>query len=482
MRSALILVLTGALAGQAGFSYEDPEAAFVTAVRVSSLSEATRIAVVTTGEVRFRADRVHNPERIFFDIFGAKPKIDGKIFAVIPVNDSLLKSIRVAETRRGVTRVVLDLTSDAEHSVSQLSNPERLIIEMRPAGGPKKTAAPEPLAITAGPVKVSIPEPKPLQSGTSQATPTPPLETEALPTPAPPSPAAAPSQAPQVAAPEANPSPNPPLASPAKPTTTKGRGSLIRALGLKVGRIVIDAGHGGNDHGTTSPRGIIEKELVLDIAKRLGALIEEKMGSEVVYTRTDDRYVALEDRTAIANRKQADLFLSIHANSSTRYPNIDGPETFYLNFSSSREAMEIAARENASSQKSVHELEGLLKKITLNDKIEESREFASRVQGAVFSLAAKSNPAAQNRGVKKAPFVVLIGASMPSILVEIGFLTNRQEEALLKRPDYRQRLAEALLGGVTQYAQTLSHYQPTPKEPKAGRAGPETLPIAGSLK
>jgi len=272
------------------------------------------------------------------------------------------------------------------------------------------------------------------------------------------------------------------LASPAKPTTTKGSSSLIRALGLKVGRIVIDAGHGGNDHGTTSPHGIIEKELVLDIAKRLGALIEEKMGSEVVYTRTDDRYVALEDRTAIANQKQADLFLSIHANSSTRYPNIDGPETFYLNFSSSREAMEIAARENASSQKSVHELEGLLKKITLNDKIEESREFASRVQGAVFSLAAKSNPAAQNRGVKKAPFVVLIGASMPSILVEIGFLTNRQEEALLKRPDYRQRLAEALLGGVTQYAQTLSHYQPTPKEPTAGKVGPETLPIAGSLK
>jgi len=214
MRSALILVLTGALAGQAGFSYEDPEAAFVTAVRVFSLSEATRIAVVTTGEVRFRADRVHNPERIFFDIFGAKPKIDGKIFAVIPVNDSLVKSIRVAETRRGVTRVVLDLTSDAEHSVSQLSNPERLIIEVRPAGGPKKTAAPEPLAVTAGPVKVSIPEPKPLQSGPSQATPTLPLETEALPTPAPPSPAVAPSQAPQVAAPEANPSPDPPLASP----------------------------------------------------------------------------------------------------------------------------------------------------------------------------------------------------------------------------------------------------------------------------
>jgi N-acetylmuramoyl-L-alanine amidase len=190
----------------------------------------------------------------------------------------------------------------------------------------------------------------------------------------------------------------------------------------------------------------------------LGALIEERLGSQVIYTRTDDTFISLESRTEMANENKADLFLSIHANSS-RYPSASGVETYYLNFSSTREAMDLASRENAGSQKTIHELSDIIEKITKHDKAEESREFAAKMQASLYTLASKSNPSARNRGVKKAPFVVLIGATMPSILAEIGFLSNTREENLLKRADHRQKLAEALYRGLSRYAETLSHFQ-----------------------
>ena len=240
--------------------------------------------------------------------------------------------------------------------------------------------------------------------------------------------------------------------------TSTGGSSLTRALGLKVGRIVIDAGHGGHDQGTQGPHGLVEKELVLDVAQRVGKLIEERMNAEVIYTRSDDTFVPLEGRTAIANQKKADLFLSIHANSSP-IPRIAGMETFYLNFTDSRDALDVAARENASSQKSIFELQDIIQKITLHEKLDESREFASRIQTALFGFSSRYIPGQKNRGVKKAPFVVLIGASMPSVLAEIGFLSNPREESLLKKSDYRQKLAESLYRGVAKYAESLSHFQ-----------------------
>jgi N-acetylmuramoyl-L-alanine amidase len=242
--------------------------------------------------------------------------------------------------------------------------------------------------------------------------------------------------------------------------TSSGNTSLVRALGLKIGRVVIDAGHGGHDQGTSGPKGLLEKDVVLDVALRVGKLIEDRLGAEVIYTRSDDTFVPLEGRTALANEKKADLFLSIHANSSS-LPRIAGVETYYLNLPDSRDkdAADVAARENASSQKSVFELQDLVKKITLNDKVEESREFAGRVQASLSAFSARNIPNSRNRGVKKAPFVVLIGAHMPSILAEIGFLTNVREEALLRKPDYRQKLAEALFRGVQRYAEGLSHFQ-----------------------
>ena len=164
----------------------------------------------------------------------------------------------------------------------------------------------------------------------------------------------------------------------ARPTAAGDR-SLIRALGLKIGKIVIDAGHGGHDTGTIGPNGLLEKDVVLDVSKRLGRLLETRLGAEVVYTRRDDTFIPLETRTAIANRERADLFISIHANSS-HDSDARGVETYYLNFTSSPEALEVAARENAVSEKSIHELQDLVKKIALKDKIDESREFAGDVQ------------------------------------------------------------------------------------------------------
>jgi N-acetylmuramoyl-L-alanine amidase len=199
---------------------------------------------------------------------------------------------------------------------------------------------------------------------------------------------------------------------------------------------------------------LAEKDITLDLAKRLGALIEERLGYEVIYTRTDDRFVSLTERTRLANEKKADLFLSVHVNSS-HVRQIAGTETFYLSLTQSAYSLDIAARENANSEQSVHELQDLIRKITLTEKIEESREFAINMQAAMHGELGRAVRAPKDRGVKKAPFLVLIGATMPSILVEVGFLSNAREELLFRRPDHRQTIAEALFDGVSRYASTL---------------------------
>jgi N-acetylmuramoyl-L-alanine amidase len=240
----------------------------------------------------------------------------------------------------------------------------------------------------------------------------------------------------------------------AQPTASGDR-SLIRALGLKIGRIVIDPGHGGHDTGTIGPNGLQEKDLVLDVGKRLGKLLEARLGADVIYTRQDDIFIPLETRTAIANQEQADLFVSIHANSS-HDPDARGVETYYLNFTSNSDALEVAARENAVSDKSIHELQDLVKKIALKEKIEESREFASDVQRSLHSGLAMKSPGLRDRGVKKAPFIVLIGANMPSILAEISFVSNPTDARKLRTAEYRQRIAESLYKGISKYASGLS--------------------------
>jgi N-acetylmuramoyl-L-alanine amidase len=254
----------------------------------------------------------------------------------------------------------------------------------------------------------------------------------------------------------------------AQPTSSGDR-SLIRALGLKIGKIVIDPGHGGHDSGTVGPDGLQEKDLVLEVGRRLGKLLETRLGAEVVYTRKDDTFIPLETRTAIANQARADLFVSIHANSS-RDPEARGVETYYLNFTSSPEALEVAARENAVSEKSIFELQDLVKKIAMKEKIEESREFAGDVQQSLHSGLAAKSPAIRDRGVKKAPFIVLIGANMPSILAEISFVSNPVDEHKLATSEYRERIAESLYRGIAKYANGLSGVKVASKmEKEAGQ-------------
>jgi N-acetylmuramoyl-L-alanine amidase len=448
-------ILAGMLAAQTGHA----PLRSVTAVRHWSLPDVTRIAIEVSGEFEYRTDRLHNPERVYYDILGARPNIESRRLYDEQVDDRYVKGIRVRENTAGITRIVLDLTGPAEATASQLINPSRLIIELRGATAPAPTAtttaaatvppAPEPKAtpVAAAPLPAVVrPDPpEPVAKPASK----PPARSESLDTPI-----STPAPAPESARTETI------LAETSKAArrTTSGSTSLVRALGLKIGRVVIDPGHGGHDQGTEGTKGLLEKDVVLDIAQRVGKLVEDRLGAEVVYTRTDDTFIPLEGRTALANEKKADLFLSIHANSSP-VPRISGVETYYLNFTDSRDATEVASRENATSQKSISELTEIVQKITLHDKLEESKEFASRVQTSLFAFSARNFPANKNRGVKKAPFVVLIGAKMPSVLAEIGFLSNSKEEALLRKPDYRQKLAEALFRGLSRYAESLSHFQ-----------------------
>ena len=446
----------------------------VTAVRSWSLSGVTRVVIEVSGDFEFNAERAHNPERIFFDIKRSRPRINNHRFFSENVEDKLVKKVRVAETKVGVTRVVLDLQGTADYSATQLLNPDRLVVELRPKASAPPPVEHKPLITKALPPQIpaSMPAPPVVALAPAPAPDSGPLALNTAPAavapvPASPAPAARASAAPAPTAVLDRESP-----APAKSLRTvvraesghaakmpsDGAGDLTRALGLKIRRVVLDPGHGGHDEGTSGPTGLLEKDLVLDVALRLGKLIESRMGSEVVYTRSDDTYIPLERRTAIANEKKADLFLSIHANSSP-YTRIAGVESYYLNVTNSKDALAVASRENASSDASVFELRDLIQKIALQDKAEESKEFAACVQAALFPFAARYDPGIKNRGVKKAPFVVLIGASMPSVLAEIGFLSNPREEALLKKPEHRQKLAEALYRGVSRYAQSLSHFE-----------------------
>ena len=432
----------------------------VTAVRHWSLKDVTRVAVEVSGPFEFRTDRLHNPERVYFDILKARPRIDSKLYYAETVTDDLLQRIRVAETIPGITRVVLDLNGNAEATTSKLTSPDRLIIELRmPAGTPTHTeappvnpadraAVPTPLPATVKPI--SAPPKSPVKIDGPAEVRVPGLIPEA---PKPEEAAAASAAIQAIAAP-----PQPEEIAKAARHISSGENSLIRTLGLKINRVVIDPGHGGHDQGTEGPKGLLEKDLVLDLALRVGKLVQDRMGAEVIYTRSDDTFVRLEGRTALANEKKADLFLSIHANSSP-ISHISGVETYYLNINGSKDAMDVASRENGSSQSSIFELQDIIKKIALHDKSEESREFAKRLEASLYAFSLKNFPGTKDRGVKTAPFIVLIGANMPSVLVEIGFVSNSKEEALLKKPDYRQKLAEALYKGMEKYTESLSHFQ-----------------------
>ena len=506
--------------------------AAVTGIRHWSTASYTRVAIDLGDEVKFEAARVPHPDRIYFDLHGAKlaQELVGKSFDV--TDDGFLKRIRAAQATGDVTRVVLDVSDVTEYSAFLLPNPYRLIIDIhgtraqngrdqgpglrdqtavsevpataaRTASAAANVSGLPAMAPTDGgemvrpvvdastshvsdarrgapaPVVIQKPVPntvaKPQTSFEVAAVSLSPDKVEAT---------TAPTSKPIAAKVSAGPTHrdnaamngaqdlSQPIAAtvskkvssaPAKAAekTADGETSLVRALGLKINRIVIDAGHGGHDSGTLGVDGIQEKDVVLDVALRLGKMLHERLGAEIIYTRSDDTFIPLETRTAIANKAQADLFLSIHANSSPD-ATARGVETYYLNFTSDPTALDVAARENAVSGASIHQLSDLVKKITLKDKIEESREFAADVEGSLFAGLTKGNSGLRDRGVKKAPFVVLIGANMPSILAEISFVTNAKDAEQLREPEYRQRVAESLYAGVAKYENGLAGVKTEP--------------------
>jgi N-acetylmuramoyl-L-alanine amidase len=434
----------------------------VTAIRTSNAEDSTHIVVMLDDTVKFDAVKIASPDRIYFDLTKAKlgPKLSNQ---PIDVPNGLLKSIRVAQNKPTTVRLVLDVDGAKDYSAYLLAKPYRLVIDVRanpgattaknlPAPAPASTASESPMA---KPVSVE----KPVANSPVVVSETVVINSTKKTAPEQPTAKTAAKAAADVTPilPKKKPTSIAALDPPAEPKPTReGDRSLTRVLGLKISRIVIDAGHGGHDTGTIGPHGLMEKDLCLDVALRLGALIEQKLpGAEVIYTRKDDTFIPLEERTAIANEAKADLFLSIHANSS-HDPDARGIETYYLNFATSAESMEVASRENANSQESLHDLQDLIQKIARNEKIEESKELANDIQDTLTERMQLVSRAEKNRGVKKAPFVVLIGANMPSVLSEISFVSNPGDEKLLRKPDQRQRIADGLYRGVATYLDNLN--------------------------
>jgi N-acetylmuramoyl-L-alanine amidase len=480
----------------------------VSRIRTWNADTYTRVVIDVGAKVNYQAARISGPDRIYFDIEGAKLNSALLRKPVDLDSGGFLKTVRVAQKQAGVVRVVLEVNRVSDYSVFLLPDPYRLVVDVygnsAAAEAAARNTAPPP-----GPTTADLPPAKPEKTA---------VQTQTQSSQAPGSSAAAKldTQPPQdkplsksarnsqknaaalsaksgkaqsgetdgsalsaaANADDANPSPlSSPTASPKKSThslksvheqaeelgpaptpelTRDGQHSLTRALGLKIGRIVIDAGHGGHDTGTIGPTGFMEKDLCLDVALRLGKIIQQKLPSaEVVFTRDDDTFIPLERRTEIANEAKADLFISIHANSSQDH-HARGVETYYLNFTGSSDAMEVASRENALSGNGVHDLQDIVKKIANNEKIEESRDLASMIQDSLSKRMENINRGDRNRGVRKAPFVVLIGADMPSVLAEISFLSNPSDEQWLKKPENRQRVADGLYHGIESYLQSTN--------------------------
>jgi N-acetylmuramoyl-L-alanine amidase len=400
-----------ATAGATAATTKPDDRARLTAIRREVLPNALRITLDLEREATFREERLDAPPRVFVDLQNTRA-VDRLRDTVVNFSDDVVRQIRVGR-QLGATRVVLDLEEGARHSVYALYNPYRVVIDFerpqRGASPPREPARPAALDPRTDPGASWTPD-----SAAKATTPV----------------------------------------APAAPAANRAGGfSIARQLGLGISRVVIDAGHGGRDPGARV-KGLNEADLTLDVATRLEKLLLAVPGVEVVMTRRTDVYIPLEERTAIANRAAADLFLSIHANAS-RNTKARGIETYFLNFAPNPEAEAIAARENAGSSKTMHHLPDIVKAIAMNNKIDESRDFATLVQSSMIDRLKKANREARSLGVKQAPFVVLIGATMPSVLAEISFLTNRQEGTLLRTPAYRQAIAEALFSGISKYQKSL---------------------------
>lgn len=460
-------------------------------IRRAVLADAVRITIELDTEVPFHEERIADPARVFVDLPGTRPAA-GLIDQTLRFEGDadIVRQVRVGRHPNNTTRVVLDAAGVTSYSVYPLYSPYRLVIDCVrvPAAvaaaamtdkvlarvTPRQSAAGATAGTLALPARrMTNPWLRKLPGQTPRATSLIALARQTAAT-APAAAAMAPStEAAVVTAaaprtPDLGPmAPLPAAIPPTPPPAVKapiagapahnatGGLSMARQLGLGVSRIVIDPGHGGHDPGAKG-KGVTEAELVLDVALRLEKLLQKVPGVEVILTRRSDDFVQLPERTAIANREGADLFLSIHANASTS-SQAHGIETYFLNFANNQSAAAVAARENAASTQAMGGLPDFVKAIALNNKLDESRDFALHVQRAMVERQKASNRVLKDLGVKQAPFVVLIGANMPSVLAETGFVTNPQEARLLKANAYRQKIAESLFTAIRKYQTSLKN-------------------------
>ena len=372
----------------------------VTGVRHWTSDDSSTVVIDLQDQVQYEAHRLSNPERIYFDLHDTKLASDlaGKQIAV---QDALLQRIRIAQPVSGITRIVLDTKGAPNFSVSLEQNPYRLVVEVRKLGAKPQDRA-----------KIDL----------------------FAPTDQPTSPTRASSQV------------APPTAVPAIPSISSNNAppALPQASQL---RVVLDAGHGGWDLGTVGRKGLLEKDLVLDIVERLGQLLQKRLGADVIYTRKDDNYLALEKRAEIANTSHADLFLSVHANYSD-FPSARGVETYYTNTYSSIKARTPDADESNPQVKNID-----WTNVNIRSKVLQSKQLATSVQHSLYGTLVKKNPGLPNRGIKEAQYVVLTGTSMPGILAEVSFVSSPTDENNLQSAAYRQQIAEAIYQGVAGFSE-----------------------------
>lgn len=375
----------------------DPSLAHVTELRHWSTPTYTRVVVNLDRSVPYTTNllkkdsRAGKPRRLYMDLSGAA--MSKGVKDTMPVDGGLLARARAGQFNPDTVRVVLDIKNLGSYKVFTLDNPFRVVID---CFAPKKDLQ------LAKKRKISTKGKKRVPRGKAKQLP------------------------PDV--------------------------SLAKALGLGVRRVVIDPGHGGKDPGCTW-RGLKEKHITLDISKRVAEKLRKRLGCEVLLTRSYDKYLALEERTAFANTKDADLFVSIHINAAPSH-RLNGVETYFLNLASDEQSMQVAARENATTTRTIGDLQVILNDLMLNSKINESNLMARTMHKEMVGRLRKKYKV-RNLGVKQAPFYVLIGAQMPSILVEVGFLTNAEEHRRLGTKAYRDLVADGITDGLISYAKGL---------------------------
>ena len=359
----------------------------------------TRVVIDLERPIKYRSHRlkkdpdIKKPERLYVDLKNSYVGTD--IESTIPIKDGLLQRARAGQYNKNTVRVVLDINSIGGYKAFHLHDPFRIVVDVR---GMKKQDDQEKIT--------SKVEPRPVRKGIRKVK---------------------------------------------KPDKTV---SLARQLGLNVRRIVIDPGHGGKDPGCHLKGGIKEKDIVLSLAKILASKIKKKLQCEVFLTRTRDVFLSLEQRTAFANMKKADLFISLHIN-AYKQKGVYGVETYFLNMATDKRAVMVAARENATSEKNISDLQSILNDLMLNTKISESSRLAYEVQKGMLVRVKKRYTKVKSLGVKQAPFYVLIGAEMPAILVETGFITNPMERKRLLSKKYRGYLADGMVGGIDSYIKSI---------------------------